>query len=91
MSFFRRLLNIEKGIELHSELFPPMPEFEKWTDEHLDKYNRDATLEFHKQNAIKNYGEAIALLKMYDKKGLITKQELKLFMEDEKEFWEKNA
>mgnify|MGYP007072875015 CR=1 FL=1 len=91
MSFNRRLLNISRKIELHKELFPSMPDFEKWTDEQLEKYINAETEKSHKENAIKNYDEAISLLKSYDERGFISKEELKIFIAIEKEFWKKNS
>ena len=87
MNFENRLFRLSLAI---NEL-PTKPDFDNMSDAQLEEFNKRLIQDFHQQNAIKNYDDAIARLNWEYSEELLTQGELEILLQEEKEFWVKNS
>ena len=90
MSYTQRINRIEFNMINNKDLFSPPPQFANYSNEDLEKYIEVETKKHHKEFAITNYESAVKRLNFEFVQGFISEDELKLFLEYEKEFWDIN-
>jgi len=74
---------------MNENLFPQMPNFEKWTNGQLDEFIVREINKFHIENNIKCFEDAEKIYKSYLQRELISESEFDIFIKGEKEFWDK--
>jgi hypothetical protein len=83
MNFENRLFRLSLAM---NEL-PTKPDFDSMSETELEEFNKKLVEDFHKQNAIKNYDDAVVRLNWEYSQELLTQDELEILLEGEKEFW----
>lgn len=84
-----RLNKLERALLLKKSLFPERPEFENWSDKKLIQFVKDSIERTHKEQGIKNCVEGVEYyIRLFDTGGIPTKEELKLHLQMEKEYWD---